>query len=90
MIKKISLPLAALIFLFSLLPIESVKYETTSLKLGTELVDITTGSETKFYTVTLDSGLEDNDLMIDAKIRNNKNGFNESPLVLISTVSLIF
>lgn len=86
MIKLISL---ALIIITSLLAIQftaALKYEYTNLDLGSQHLDHTIGSETKFYTISIDSNLLDNDLLIDSKITSQTNDFYESPLLLISTV----
>jgi len=89
MIKMVSHALIALTLLLSIAQMNSLKYESNRLDVGTEHFDKIKGSDTKFFTVTLDSHLEDNDLLIDAKFRNRNNEFFEAPLVLVSTVSLI-
>jgi hypothetical protein len=84
MIKIVSLGLITLTLLFSFN--FTKQYETTRLQLGAEHFDKIEGSNTKFFSVPVDSNLADNDLLIDAKIKNTKNEFLEAPLILASTV----
>ena len=90
MLKSISLARITITLLLAIQLTVALKYESTRLDLGLEHFDSTKGSEAVFYTISVDSNLADNDLLIDSKIINGKNDFYESPLLLISTVSNLY
>lgn len=76
---KIIIPLLVSAF------INSLTYETTTIKYNTDFTDSASNNNMKFYSMDLEANSADMDLLVDAKIVNSKTIY-ESPIVLVSTV----
>jgi hypothetical protein len=64
----------------------TMTYEAKNIDLNSVYSDNLQGSQMKFYTVTLDSNLKENDLVIDAKMTGVNSTLFETPIVLVSLV----
>ncbi len=65
--------------------VNSLTYETTTIKYNTLFTDFTTDNNMKFYSMDLEANTAELDLLVDTKFINS-NTIYESPIILISTV----
>lgn len=82
--KKI-ISLLTLTIILKVVLISTMKYDVKEIDFNSVIEDKLQGSKMKFYSITVDKNLKDNDLLIDAKMEK-KNGLFDSPIVLASLV----
>jgi hypothetical protein len=44
----------------------------------------------KFYSISIDENLKNNDLLIDSRIKDNNNSMFKTPIILVSLVRKFF